>query len=581
MARQDAIKESKAHKATKTGDAAKTSQVAKGMALPVENPPAPAGVDIAALVKIWVEEEGPWWLCSFVFHMVLVCSLALFGSSAVVAVVSDAPSFDEAKVDNVTEAPKVEHFELGETPEEPTELNTETLTMEPPGSIAQEEKKYDDNPVFMEGGGMSRGLVTNQPNLGGIGGFEIRGIGPGPAIRGKGGVGESLGDGRPGFGGRSQGSRKKMLGGGGGTRQSERAVAGALNWLARHQSPDGSWSLSGFTARCKDKTCTSPGTGGSLEIAGTAFGLLPFLGAGQTHESSGGPYKKAILAGIHYLIGHQKPDGSFAGSTTMYDHGLASIALCECFGMTGDEKIKKTAQAALDYIALAQDPNGGGWRYIPQQPGDTSVTGWQVMALKSGQMAYLNVNPLILEKAKQFLDSVSSGGLGSTAGVGHFGYTSKDRQTSATNAVGLLCCQYLGVPRTDPAIIEGTAYLMQNQPATGAAPDIYYWYYGTQVMHNQPGPDWDAWNRKMRRRLIDTQSREGCATGSWDPKEDQWGVRGGRVMETSLSALTLEVYYRYLPLYKLDREGGGFAPAPAEKPAADKLEKDDKPAKEQ
>ena len=81
------------------------------------------------------------------------------------------------------------------------------------------------------------------------------------------------------------------------------------------------------------------------------------------------------------------------------------------------------------------------------------------------------------------------------------------------------------------------------------------------MMHNQPGPDWDAWNRKMRRRLIDTQCKDGCcATGSWDPQHDHWGSRGGRVMQTSLSALTLEVYYRYLPLYKLDRESASRKP---------------------
>ena len=38
---------------------------------------------------------------------------------------------------------------------------------------------------------------------------------------------------------------------------------------------------------------------------------------------------------------------------------------------------------------------------------------------------------------------------------------------------------------------------------------------------------------------------------------DRWGPQGGRLMMTSLAALTLEVYYRYLPLYKLDDRGAG------------------------
>jgi len=57
--------------------------------------------------------------------------------------------------------------------------------------------------------------------------------------------------------------------------------------------------------------------------------------------------------------------------------------------------------------------------------------------------------------------------------------------------------------------------------------------------------------------LIDSQVKEGCAAGSWDtndPSPDPWRAQGGRIMITSLCCLTLEVYYRYLPLYKLDAE---------------------------
>ena len=86
-------------------------------------------------------------------------------------------------------------------------------------------------------------------------------------------------------------------------------------------------------------------------------------------------------------------------------------------------------------------------------------------------------------------------------------------------------------------------------------------------MHNLPGPEWDTWNRQMRRTLIETQAKEGCAAGSWDPEKparDHWGEQEGRLMVTSMGALTLEVYYRYLPLYQLDKteEAGQMAKAP-------------------
>lgn len=96
---------------------------------------------------------------------------------------------------------------------------------------------------------------------------------------------------------------------------------------------------------------------------------------------------------------------------------------------------------------------------------------------------------------------------------------------------------------------------MGNLPDNNAR-NIYYWYYATQVMHNLPGYEWDTWNRKMRRILIESQeTKQGCTAGNWDPDKptkDAWGEPGGRIMMTSLSCLTLEVYYRYLPLYKLD-----------------------------
>jgi hypothetical protein len=76
--------------------------------------------------------------------------------------------------------------------------------------------------------------------------------------------------------------------------------------------------------------------------------------------------------------------------------------------------------------------------------------------------------------------------------------------------------------------------------------------------------DWDQWNRAMRHALIESQVKQGCAAGSWDPQKptaDSGSESGGRIMTTSLAALTLEVYYRYLPLYTLDKKDQARRPA--------------------
>ena len=345
----------------------------------------------------------------------------------------------------------------------------------------------------------------------------------------------------------SRGTKKAMLGSGGGTKRTERAVAAALAWIARHQNPDGSWSID-YHSRCEGPGCTGPGSSNAPGAA-TALGLLPFLAAGQTHETKG-PYKQKIYAGICWMISHQLPTGDLSvtgGQTQMYSHGIATIMLCEAYGMSHDKRLEGPARAALRFIEVGQDQQTGGWWYTHRQPGgDTSVFGWQFMALKSGVMAGLAPSHVCFDLAKKWLDSVSK------EPKGQFAYMPDKGPSNTMTAVGLLCTQYLGANSLDPRLVEGTRYLMNNPPDTKTR-NNYYWYYATQVMHNQPGPEWDDWNRQMRTVLIKTQCGDpGCANGSWDPAKpgpDPWAAQGGRLMMTSLAALTLELYYRYPPLY--------------------------------
>jgi hypothetical protein len=348
---------------------------------------------------------------------------------------------------------------------------------------------------------------------------------------------------------RTGSAKQSLLEAGGGTAESERAVAAALAWIARHQNRDGSWSLN-HQPRCKGVLCNGPGADNAPGAA-TAFGVLPFLAAGQTHKTEG-PYKDNIYRGIHWMVGHQKPNGDLSvteGQTQMYSHGLATIMLCEAYGMSHDKRLETPAKAALHFIETCQDQQTGGWWYVYRQPGgDTCQFGWQLMALKSGMMAGLlpPSSHACFDLAKKWLDSVGQG-----ASKGLFSYRPNQGPTDTMTAVGLLCTQYLGAKPGDPRIIGGTRFLMANLPSASNG-KVYYWYYATQVMHNQPGPDWDKWNRQQRTVLLETQCEEkGCANGSWDPQKGmpEWASYGGRLMMTSLAALTLEVYYRYPPKY--------------------------------
>ncbi|HEV3021827.1 MAG TPA: prenyltransferase/squalene oxidase repeat-containing protein, partial [Pirellulales bacterium] len=166
------------------------------------------------------------------------------------------------------------------------------------------------------------------------------------------------------------------------SKDSEYAVELALHWLAEHQNYDGSWSFEHQKSPKCHGSCRNPGyTPG--HVAATSLALLPFLGTGQTHLE--GQYKRNIEQGLKYLVRSMQMQGELGSlyevGGQMYGHGLASIALCEAYGMTHDQTLKEAAQAAINFIVAAQDTHGGGWRYRPGEPGDTSVVGWQTMAL--------------------------------------------------------------------------------------------------------------------------------------------------------------------------------------------------------
>jgi hypothetical protein len=327
----------------------------------------------------------------------------------------------------------------------------------------------------------------------------------------------------------------------GGNDASEAAVAAALQWFANHQLPDGGWNFDHRMGQCNGR-CSQPGGLTTGRNGATAMALLPFLGAGQTHME--GKYKKNVEYGLMYLMRSMKVEGGHGALSepggSLYSHGLASIVLCEAYAMTQDRKLMGPAQLALNHIVFAQDPVGGGWRYTPKQPGDTSVVGWQLMALKSGHMAYLNVPPNTIKGAMMFLDSVQS-----DSGA-RYGYTGPGAG-QATTAVGLLCRMYLGWKHDHPALERGVQNMSAQGPSKTA--NMYYNYYATQVMRHYEGEVWDKWNTEMRDWLVSTQAKEGHERGSWHMDGDHGAERGGRLYCTSMATMILEVYYRHMPIY--------------------------------
>ena len=338
---------------------------------------------------------------------------------------------------------------------------------------------------------------------------------------------------------RNEVHRLEIVQKGGGTRESEDAVRNALQWLSENQSANGRWDVDHSKSRGFQVQC---------DAAVTGLVILAFLGQNHTPGSKS-PFAKKVERALAWMISQQKKDGSLAGPDrryTMYTHGIATLALSEAYLMTRNEEYLEPLQRACQLILDAQNKTTGGWRYQPWPPlrGDTSITGWQVMALKSASGGGLNVPPAVFDRARHWLD-VEVGG-GSHGGL--YGYSTKQDFRVAMVAEGLFTRQVLGARRGNKSIEEAARYLNTETEGGQNLENLYLLYYGTMALYQYQGWIWEAWNEQVRGFLVSSQRKQGELAGSWDA-DGPWCEAGGRFLSTALGALTLEVYYRYLPLY--------------------------------
>jgi hypothetical protein len=343
---------------------------------------------------------------------------------------------------------------------------------------------------------------------------------------------------------RSTAGRQRMLQKFGGSAASESAVQRGLEWLVSIQRPQGWWDFTHVGEAGNPGRVNNP-------IGATAYALMPFLAAGQTHRD--GEYQKQVKAGLEYLsgVGVPAPAGydlrgvlnkgneDAEPNEAYYVHGAATLVLCEAYAMTKDKRLRKPAEDALRFLLNSQDPHGGGWRYLPRQPGSTSVTAVQVMALMAAKKAHLKVPLRTLQGVEHYLDSVQ------VDGEGRYGYEAEKRTyKNSVTAMALLCRMYLGWGRDDGDMRAGVALLDKAGPYE----NLYTTYFATQVMRNWGGEEWTRWNERMRDDLIGSQVMHGPGKGSWKPRSGMHTKQGGRLLESSLATLTLEVYYRYKPV---------------------------------
>ena len=365
---------------------------------------------------------------------------------------------------------------------------------------------------------------------------------------------------------RTMADRQQWIGDYGGSTSSETAVAGGLQWLARHQAADGSWSNQclgekSSQSRCEAvDPCTGPGQ--TYEMAHSGLALLAFQAGGHYYFNQN-TYSNVVREGLDWMVDHQRDDGGLVGSAKlgrfpgfhkhfMYEHGIAAFALTEAcalataMGEPENQRYTEAAKKAVDFIQQMQYTDGG-WRYWddPKRDGDTSVSGWQVLALKTAKEAGFPVSDRCVEKVGRFFSYREMGENGRT------GYDDRIPLTEATTGVGMLAQQFLLENPEGPLVKDAAEFLADyaerkwsDRKAEDDNRDFYLWYNCTLAMFQAGGQPWQRWNPIVRDTIIGLQKHDGCARGSWD-HDSKWGSTGGRIYTTALAALTLEVYYRY------------------------------------
>jgi hypothetical protein len=346
------------------------------------------------------------------------------------------------------------------------------------------------------------------------------------------------------FGSRSEDNREQLLERHGGSKATESAVQKALEWLARHQEPDGSWE--------------------TKNAAHTSFALLAFLGAGHTCKV--GKYRDNVQRGLCWLVRQLKENERC--STCNYTQGLVAFALAEaCAMMPDNTELRDAAQKAINGVSAGQHKTGSAyeaWDYTPSwNENDTSASGFNIQALKAAKAAGLKVDVFSVEgalrwiNAGQDLKSAPKNGDaeywegGSMSYRGTCSAPNTGQGSQAMTSIAALTRLFLGGDRPDHPGVAGPCNLLKkNEMLPSAAAlaqsyNLYTYYYGTLIMFQKGGEHWAAWNKAMKPLLIDAQRKDGDFAGSWNND-----FYGSRVMQTALGAMCLEVYYRYQRIYE-------------------------------
>ena len=295
--------------------------------------------------------------------------------------------------------------------------------------------------------------------------------------------------------------------------QVEQMYVKGLRFLSSSQTENGNWP---------DRNGSEPGVVGLCVMA--------FLAHGE--DPNHGPYAKNIRTGIQFILENQNETNGYIGSS-MYNHGFATLALAEAYGVLRDDKVALSLKNAVELILSAQERNSrGAWRYTPDsQDADTTVAGAQMVALYAARNAGIPVPEEALKKGHAFMRRCR-------ASDGGYGYTSAGSGKPTLTAIGSLCLS-LAKEKDSKGYKASLTYLSKRLNYRDRFYPYYFEYHMSQALFHADEQIWQEWNLKNIRYLSTLQSPEGS-----------WPGNKGATFSTAGALLSMALNYRFLPIYE-------------------------------
>ncbi len=340
------------------------------------------------------------------------------------------------------------------------------------------------------------------------------------------------------------------------------SVEKALAWLALQQRRDGSFPT---------RRSGQPGVTGLCVLAFLANGHLP----GE------GPYGDSLSRAVAYIVRQQKPNGLIAyeappmrgiprsvpgpmGTAIVYNHAIASLAVSEVYGLQGVEGqqqlatvIERALEASLRMQRWDKQPNDrGGWRYLFVHPfgdSDLSITGWELMFLRSSQNAGFKVPQKSIDDAVDYVRRCFD----EEYGVFEYEKSHRDRRSRAMAGAGVLALAHAGFHNSREAQLSGEWILRHgfedynvNIPFSrrNFAKDRYHYsvFNCSQAMYQLGGDFWAKFFPPTAMTLVTHQH----ADGSWPPESHQEDRQYGAAYTTALTTLALSAPNQLLPIFQ-------------------------------